>query len=76
MAVLAIPPSEPSTTASSAVVIGQWDARSNTSEVAIVAVASGSDPFIERPIEFVDGLEARPSRQSPPEPDGSGPFGF
>lgn len=76
MVLLTVAPSEqPSTTGSSAVLISKDDAGSSASGGAIVRL-SYSDYLIERPIEFVEGLEAHPSRGPQVEPSGSGPFGF
>lgn len=70
---IAISPRERASTTASAVVVAYGDASTSG---AVVVVDEYDDPFIEAPIDFVPGLEARPSREPQDEPSGSGPFGF
>jgi hypothetical protein len=72
MAAIEISPTERSSTRASAVVVAYGG--SNTAGAAVTL--HEQDPFIEAPIEFVPGVEARPSRGQQSEPAGSGPFGF
>jgi hypothetical protein len=70
MTAILIPPGD-EVSAASAVVLACGRASTGSA-----AVSFDDDPFVEAPIEFVPGIEAHPSRESQPEPSGSGPFGF
>jgi hypothetical protein len=72
MSAIQISPTESAATAASVVIAAYG--RSSTGGAAVAL--DYADPFIEAPIEFVPGVEARPSREPQDEPAGSGPFGF
>ena len=70
---------EPPSTASTAIEVGSHaDSTLGTVATAVsyVVAQASEDPFVEAPIAFVPGLEARPTRAPQDEPEGSGPFGF
>lgn len=67
----------PPYTASTAVLVDRRDAQvTSSSSKDLNFVVPEADPYVETPMTFVPGIEAKPSREPQPEPVGSGPFGF